>query len=214
MVHSAFRLASILLDSRASRLGVAIAGISLMGILLLQLHRAPGVCEFLVMALDRSAEHLFGALLVLFCICFVLFLTVMPLGTVTIIIAGYFLGPLAGVAQYVALVAASMVLYELGRDSDPERLGRRLADFPAITRVAGLARRRGILFTVSMRLVPVVPSAVASLGASYFSVSRRDFLTGTLLAGWCRPVGFALLGTLGRFAPVCGIDPSIGGIFT
>lgn len=158
-------------------------------------------------AFQVDSQHLvWFALLAI--VSFALLVTGIPFGTATILLAGYFLGPLAGPVQFVSLVLASIVLYEAAREKNPARLQAELESYPQLARYAGLARRQGFWFSVLMRLVPVVPSAVASLAAAFFSVSRREFLLATLLAGWVRPVGFAVLGSLGRFAPICGINPS------
>lgn len=127
-------------------------------------------------------------------------------------LAGLILGPLAGFVQFISLILASIVLFEIAREVDGRKLEDRLADYPNLSKLAGLASRRGLTFSIVSRLLPIVPSAVASLGAAYFSVKRRDFIVGTLLSGWVRPVCFGILGSLGRFAPICGIDPAFGNI--
>ena len=203
---SLIRQLAPLLDIKAARIAIIVALVSL-SVVGIWLNALPSPCAWFLKVTEYLENRWLLGLAVVLVWSFCLFLTVLPFGTATILVAGYFLGPVAGISQYIALIAASIVLYEIGRDSDPKALERRLEKFPSLSRVAGLARRRGFAFSALLRIVPVVPSAVASLAASYFSVDRRSFILGTILAGWCRPLGFAFLGSLGRFAPVCGIDP-------
>lgn len=197
-----------LLDLKSAKLGIALAVISLMGTLV-AMSALPSPCSLLpAMAAFADAHRSLG-LLLLGAWSFSLFMTVLPFGTVTILLAGYFLGPAAGLVQFIALIGASIIIYEVGRERDPALVEKRLADFPNLARSANLARRKGLAFSAFVRLVPVIPSAVASISASYFGISRQHFLLGTVIAGWCRPVGFAVLGHLGRFSPVCGINPAV-----
>lgn len=202
-------LVRILLNGRALRVGLVMAAVSLALFVAWSLLQSPSACSTITSASRYAEERSIFFIGLLMIWSFFLFLTVLPLGTATIMLSGYFLGPISGVAQFVSLVLASLVLYETGRERDPGRLEHELAAYPKLARYAGLASRKGFWFSVLMRLLPVVPSAAASLASAFFSVSRRDFILATLLAGWVRPVGFAFLGSLGRFAPICGIDPSI-----
>lgn len=203
-------LAARLLDARAARIGVGIGALSFAAMLLWAIAARPSLCAYSLGILTYAEQHSLVAFAVLVMWSFLLFHTVLPLGTITILLAGYMLGPAAGLAQFVSLTASSIILFELGREADRHYVERQLAAFPNISRLVASARHRGVFFTVIMRLAPVVPTAVTSLSASYLGLSRRDFLSGTLLAGWVRPVVFAALGSLGRFAPVCGIDPAAG----
>lgn len=140
---------------------------------------------------------------------FFLFLTVLPLGTVTVVTAGYVLGPIAGAIQFVSLVAASIILYELAKDKDNRLFDDRLGEYPRLMNLINTMRHRGIVFVVLSRLLPMIPSAIASLSASYVGISRRDYMVGLFLAGWVRPILFGMLGALGRTAPIC---PGFSGI--
>lgn len=202
-------LIGIFLNGRAVRVGLVVATASILIFAVWSMSQGWAACNTITDASRYVADRYILFIAVLMIWSFFVFLTVMPLGTATILLAGYFLGPVAGAAQFASLVLASLILYETGRERDPVRLERDLSAYPKLARYAGFARRQGFWFSVLMRLVPVVPSAAASLAAAFFSVSRRDFILATLLAGWVRPVGFAVLGSLGRFAPICGIDPSI-----
>jgi len=202
-----WRLVRTFLESRSAVLGVLIAGMSLVIVAVWLLIGQPDLCAGvteLILVSERHSLALYGLLIVW---SFCLFLTVLPLGTLTILLAGLLLGPMAGLAQFLALLLASAVVYEIGRERDPERLGRELAHYPRLLALAGLARRRGFYFISLMRIAPVVPSAVCCLGASLFGVSRTQFYGGTLATGWIRPVAFALLASAGRLLPVCDGGP-------
>lgn len=192
-------------QARAVRLGLFILVVSCLAAIVWLVFGRPDFCDAVTDFGAFVAAHRLQAFALLMIWSFLLFLTVMPLGTTTILLAGYFLGPMAGVAQFAAMVLASAVIYEVGREQDPDILARRVKDYPVLLKVANIAQDRGLVFSSLSRLVPVIPSAVASLAASFFCLSRRSFYGGTLLVGWVRPVGFAALAAAGHMIPVCGI---------
>ncbi len=175
------------------RLGLIIAALSVIGMLTWLSLAQPDFCSRLTGAQNWVNDYRLIAYLIVLVWSFFLFLTIMPLGTTTILIAGFFLGPSVGAVQFVSLVAASAVLYEIGREKDEAALAKRVAQYPALLKIAETGRKRGLIFSILLRLAPVVPSAVASLTASFFGLGRPAFYGGTLLAGWVRPVGFATL---------------------
>ena len=164
----------------------------------------PSLCGLLNDAQHIAAAHKLIGLSIVFIWSLGLFLTVLPLGTSTVFIAGFFLGPIAGVVQFASLVLSSAILFEFSKDKDDAQLKERLSAWPKLARWAELAQKHGLIYSVAIRIAPIVPSAGAALSSAYFHLIRRDFLLGTLLAGWIRPVGFAYLGSLGQFAPICG----------
>jgi len=189
----------------AAKAGIVVFAISVLALLISGTIDPSAACRGVSTIHTIANGNPLLAYFILFGWSFGLFLTVMPLGTVTIILFGFLLGPAAGLVQFVALILSSMILYELGRGSDEETVNRRLEEYPALSRIGRVAAGHGKWATVILRLVPIVPSAVASLTASFFAISRWDFLIGTLVAGWVRPVAFAALGSLGHYAPVCGL---------
>lgn len=199
------QLLKVFLDARSVRIGAAVALVTVLMLAVWIMIQQQSPCSILLEQTRNANERQVLVFAALIAWSFLLFLTVMPLGTATVVLAGFFLGPMAGVAQFASLVAASAVLYELGRDRDPERLSRELAEWPQVAKLAALPRRNGFIFSALLRLVPVVPTAVASLSASYFAISRKDFMLATLAVGWVRPVGFAILGSLGKVSGICGI---------
>ena len=150
-------------------------------------------------ALDsRTAGALF-----LFGWSFAIFLTVLPLGTATILIAGAALGAWAGSVQFAALVVASAVLFEVSGEQRQEDAVRFVKGRPRVFRIIEAFRTRGILATAVLRLAPVVPSAVCSLAAAGLGIGRWKFYIGTLMVGWVRPVIFAYMGaTAAKLAPI------------
>lgn len=195
----------LLAMSRAVRIGAGVFLISIAALVAVELLDPMAVCNGLLELQRIAQEHRMLAYAILLCWSFLLFLTVMPLGTLTILMAGFLLGPAAGGVQFVALVLSSAILYKLGSESDPAAVNRRFAAYPVLAKVRDKSVRGGKWVSAGLRLVPVVPSAVASLMASFLGITWRDFMIGTIAAGWVRPVAFAFVGFGGQFAPVCGI---------
>lgn len=137
--------------------------------------------------------------IVLFFWSMVLFLTVLPLGTATILLAGALLGGWVGWVQFGSLVLASMVIYQTGFVSEATRKQGNLSHRPWVSRTVKRAEERGILVASVLRIVPIIPSAVCSLICVSTGVSLRKFLIATLAFGWVRPVFFAHVGGLTEF---------------
>ena len=190
-------------DAPAIRWAGALLAGSLVIVFAAVLSSSAEPCEIVAAIMRRSETHSLAIMLVLAALWFGLFLTFLPLGTSSVMAFGYLLGPQVGIVQFAALVAASAVLFEVSRDSDQDALAARLQAQPALLGLAQRVRRRGLWFSSLLRLVPVAPSAAASLAGSYFHLSRRDFYGGTLLAGWVRPVVFAWLGAAAADLPIC-----------
>lgn len=149
-------------------------------------------------AVERAANSAaaWGAV-VLFVWSFFLFLTVLPFGTATIVIAGALLGAWAGWVQFAALVFASLILFEVSGGGRQTAAMQWIEGRPRLIRILRGVASRGLLATAVLRLAPVVPSAVCSLAAAGFGISRSKFFIGTVALGWVRPVAFATLGAAG-----------------
>jgi uncharacterized membrane protein YdjX (TVP38/TMEM64 family) len=193
--------------SSSVRVGLLVAIVSVTALAGWNFLSPVSACDVAKPAVSAASDHLLVGLLLVFVCSSLLFLTVLPLGTATILIAGYLLGPVAGLAQYFAVILTSVILFEVGRERDPEEIKRQLAAYPALSRLFETVGSRGLWVSCLLRLVPVVPSAVASLCASFIGLRRRDFILGTVLAGWVRPIGFACVGAFGHFSQVCGVGP-------
>lgn len=192
-------------QARSVRTGGLVVAVSALAFVVWERLSPIAFCEVLARFERISGEAPASGLLILFLWSLILFCTVLPLGTLTVLIGGYLLGPVAGIAQFGAVLVSSLILFEIGRETQSDRLARRLESYPALTRWVAAAEASGLWISIVLRLAPVVPSATAALAASFLQISRREFMLATLLAGWVRPVGFAVLGSLGRFVPVCGI---------
>ncbi|MXO87425.1 VTT domain-containing protein [Alteraurantiacibacter aestuarii] len=160
-------------------------------------------CERFLQFIALMQDNYWPFMIGLFVFCSLLFLTVIPLGTTVVLLAGYFFGVEAGLVQFAGLVLASIILFEASHGSDPAQLEQALAPWRRLSRFARLARQYGLVFCIVMRVAPVIPSAVASLGASYFGIGRRQFYAGIVLAGWVRPLFFAWAGSQAANLPVC-----------
>ncbi|MEL6473951.1 MAG: hypothetical protein AAFQ21_07680 [Pseudomonadota bacterium] len=138
---------------------------------------------------------------VLFAWSVLLFLTVLPLGSVTIMLAGALLGAWAGWVQFVALILASQVLFETAEPTKRETWSAFYDGRPRLTAILTTLKTRGLATTIVLRLAPVIPSSVCTLSCVGLGVSREKFLLGTLLSGWVRPVILGLIGAhLGQAA--------------
>lgn len=121
-----------------------------------------------------------------------------PSGTISIVLGGMAIGPLAGVLYFTAMLIAGVIVYSLARPApgQAERLIRRFAPGRNARRYGRLAlrrmRRRPIAATAALRLVPVVPSAGCALILAGAGISLRGLILGTLAAGWVRPLAFAV----------------------
>lgn len=177
--------------------------VSVSGLVLINSIAKTNSCDIILETIKQTDEHILIAFVSFFAFSFFLFLTVIPLGTVSVVTAGFILGPAAGAVQYIALACASILLYEIGRDEDERSLVRLIDRFPRLRYLINLFQSNGIAFCVASRILPIVPSAIASLAASYIGINRRDYVIGTISAGWVRPVGFGLVGALGQQLPLC-----------
>lgn len=198
------RLLVHLADAPAVRVGFVVLAVSLLaGGVWWANQTGADACGWLAAAESTALEHIWLGYAILFCVSLGIFLTLMPLGSATVMTAGFLLGPMAGLVQFAALMLASTILYEIAREQDHEALAHRLKDFPRLHRIGRFAQTRGMAFAIISRLLPVVPSAAASLAGAYFCISRRDYYLGTLISGWVRPVALGMIGAAAGALPVC-----------
>jgi len=131
----------------------------------------------------------------LFLWCFLLFLTVAPLGSFTILAAGYLLGPNAGFVQFSALCLSSYVLHIWTHPKQGRATYQRVIENPSALKVIEIFRGYPISTVCALRIIPVIPSCVCVLTCSAFAIPGRALFTGTLLTGWIRPIALAYLGS-------------------
>lgn len=144
-----------------------------------------------------------NALLALFVLAlwsFVSQLAAVPSGTLTMLAGGFLLSWPSAFAYFVAMVAAGQIVHAGARDGLNEGaqrwIGRLHERWPRadIAAWSQAARKEGIVVTAALRSLPFLPSAGGALVAGGLGVTSRDFLLGTLLAGWVRPLAFSLIG--------------------
>ncbi|WP_026942508.1 VTT domain-containing protein [Hellea balneolensis] len=134
-------------------------------------------------------------LTLLFLGCFFLFLTVAPLGSFTILVAGFLWGPIAGVVQFSALCLSSYALYIWTAPKGQNYAYQRIIKNGKALELAERFQLHPLKSVCVLRLVPVIPSCVCVLTCSAFSIPGRALFTGTLLSGWVRPVLLAYVGS-------------------
>ena len=127
-------------------------------------------------------------------------LVLAPSGTVSVVLGGVALGPLAGVLYFIAMVIAGVAVHSLARPAprEAERLVQRFAPgrfwrrhaYGAVRRI----RHAPIQSTAALRLLPVAPSAACALIVTLAGASLKGMVAGTLATGWVRPLGFAIFG--------------------
>ncbi|WP_158291285.1 VTT domain-containing protein [Marinicauda pacifica] len=127
-------------------------------------------------------------------------LVLAPFGTVSVIATSAVIGWQAGLLYFAAMVLAGMIVYVISWQT-PGRASRTLAQFIRDRRrqaflrlLSRRARRRPVLMTAVLRLVPVLPSAGCAMVTGLSGFSLRALLLGTLATGWVRPVLFAVFG--------------------
>lgn len=125
---------------------------------------------------------------VLFVWSCILFTTFAPLGSVTVIIAGVFLGIAAGIIQFASQIVSSIFLYKVMPET---KESHRIESFTDNSRLISLFKKvedHPIVFVSLLRLIPITPSAACIFVYKTMFIGFRDMVLGTLIAGWVRPV--------------------------
>ena len=131
----------------------------------------------------------------LFIWCFLLFLTVAPLGSFTILAAGFFLGPVAGIVQFLALCASSFILHIWTAPRSKRAVYERVIKNKSVLKIVEKFRGRPVTTVCALRIVPIIPSCLCVLTCSAFAIPGRALLIGTILTGWIRPIALAYIGS-------------------
>lgn len=136
-------------------------------------------------------------------------LIVIPSGSATLVLAGFFAGPwLPAAVWWGAQIVTAPIVHRIGGGSvDPAIVQRWLGH--ALPRGSQEALRnatgREALFTSAMlRLTPLLPSAPAALVAAAVGIPATTFTLATVAVGWMRPLYFT---SLGATLPALG-DPT------
>lgn len=133
--------------------------------------------------------------IVLFLWSFVLFTTFVPLGTVTVLIAGYLLGISAGFIQFGSLCVSSIFLYAI---FDRTNHTKDIGDYTQnkwVLRLFGTVEGHPVLTVCLLRVIPVIPSAACVFISQSMRISFRHMMVATAYSGWIRPVFFAYIGS-------------------
>lgn len=163
-----------------------IVTMGLLSVLVFGVYIAIGPSRFVegfqsVVETAQAHPIIFGA--GLFLLWTALFLTVAPLGSVTVMTAGFVFGPAIGVLQAAAQLTASIILYII--------LPKPTSNIFRGSLILTFVRQRPIVFVGAIRLVPILPSAVSVIAYRELGISLRHMIVGTLLVGWIRPVSLA-----------------------
>jgi len=142
-------------------------------------------------------EHRFIAMLILFIWSSILFLTLAPLGSFTILIAGFLLGSGAGWTQFLSIIVSTIILIIVFERKPTKPFN--LFDLPEFAhKLLSLVTGRPFLTSSALRLIPVVPSCACVLICLELNISKANICAGTVVFGWLRPV---LLATIGSHIP-------------
>lgn len=126
---------------------------------------------------------------------------ILPSGSLLLLAGGAVLGAPAALAGYFLMqVAMAPLLLEWSRaaldGADSAHRGSLVErHVPRTWRpVVENLRDEGVLTTLTLRLMPVIPNAVACMIAAALGISTARFMAGTLIGGWIRPLVFASAG--------------------
>ncbi len=134
-------------------------------------------------------------------------LLVVPSGSVLLVAAGFVFGaPLAAGLYAAAQMLTAWPVFAISRRAIQQRSqsfwSRHVerVSTQSVLRSLEALRRDSFFATITLRLTPVIPSAVACVLAAMAGLSRRGFLLGTLASCWIRPLFFASAGASVRAA--------------
>lgn len=125
----------------------------------------------------------------------ILFMTFVPLGTVTILIAGYVLGVGAGFIQFGSACFASALLYRVFDYRAHQYAIEDFTDNRWVLSLFALVQNRPVATGCLLRIIPVIPSAACVFISKIMAISFRDMMKATFAVGWIRPVFFAYIGS-------------------
>jgi uncharacterized membrane protein YdjX (TVP38/TMEM64 family) len=126
-------------------------------------------------------------------------LIILPLGTVSLMLAGAFIGWWTGLIYFAAMLLAGAALFGFAR-AHPRQARRFVWRFVrggarrAATRLLRHIQDHTLTATAALRLFPVMPSAGCTLLIGACGGRFGGFMAGTALTGWIRPLAFAVLG--------------------
>lgn len=150
------------------------------------------------MMADRDASMATLGVLLLFFGLTQLF--IIPSGSAILLIAGAVIGPKSGLLYFAAMLATSPIVYSLAK-TQPEyaqdilsRLSKQRRLRTILTHGLSGMQSKPIIGMGALRLMPMVPSALAVLAAAAVGLSLRGILIGTALFGFFRPLAISTIG--------------------
>lgn len=192
--------------SRARQLGLGaalvIALLSGIGIYWLALGGGAEWIAETIKALDRQvAANLALAVAAFFGVCFLVQLFILPTGTIAMLTGGFLFGaPLAAAIYHAGQLLAAPIVYLAVRmgfgafaDKKLDAIVERYLP-GRFGNVLEIARSEGIMAAVSLRLAPVITSAVVPILAAASGIRLNALMIGSILVGWVRPLFWASIG--------------------
>ena len=155
-----------------------------------------------IRALDRQVASNFWAAMVVFLgVCFVVQLFIVPTGTITMLAGGFLFGSLLATGIYWVgqLFAAPLVFLavRMGFGSFADKKLDAIVERVLPGRFANvleIARSEGIMAAISLRLAPVITSAVVPILAAASGIRLTALMIGSVLVGWVRPLFWSSVG--------------------
>ncbi len=144
-------------------------------------------------------------------ICVVSQLIVVPSGSLILLVAGFLYGPVIAatvfsLAQILTAWPVYRVASEILHKSGQQSLAKFHHILPGSAALTSL-REESFVASVTIRLTPVIPSAVAVVLAAALQIPVRVFLLATVAVCWVRPLFFAAVG--GSFGEVSQLRESL-----
>lgn len=181
----------------AATIAVSVAA----SIWLLWLDGSTTLTQLLSRSIDSQPSHgrFATGLLVFFIVSLTTQLLVVPSGSILLIAAGFTFGATPATLTYaLAQLLSAWPVYAASAAARKRPGGwARHASAPAAQRLLqsiGTLRQDALLTTITLRLTPLIPSAVACVLAAMLQLPLRFFLLGTLAVCWVRPLFFASSG--------------------
>lgn len=155
-----------------------------------------------VRALDRQVRANYPLAIGIFlAIALVIQCFIVPTGTIVMLTGGFlFGGPLAAGMYHAAQLVAAPIVYGAIRlgfggyaDAKLDDIVRRYLP-ERFSNLTEMARSEGVMAAVSLRLAPVITSAIVPILAAASGIKLWALLVGSVLAGWVRPLFWASVG--------------------
>nr|WP_197501659.1 VTT domain-containing protein [Hyphomonas sp. Mor2] len=168
------------------------------------------IVAYIEAASDWVEANLILSLLLFIIWAFVSQLVISPTGALTLLIGGYLLGGLAGIAYYAMTFVSGLVVYDgVRRGGSSWTLPDQVRGL-SIEKLKRAARQEGLGLVATMRVIPFFPPPLVAIASGSLEISRRDFMIGTLTTAWIVPLIVSLFGsTMGSILDAANPDDRI-----